>query len=155
MYLLQVTSMAPVASAKFGIDSLHTRDGFLYFTNVGGSTLWRCRINSDRTQAAAYEAVADIRIGGDDFTFDVNEDLFVARGIVDAIAKVTSEDVVTDMFAGSRNPNVPVLLEGNTAMQFGRTVADRRVLYVTTNGGLSGFVDGTAVQGERVLAIEL
>lgn len=39
-----------------------------------------------------------------------------------------------------------VLVEGNTAVKFGRMECDRKTLCVTTNGGYSGLVNGTAIQ---------
>jgi hypothetical protein len=80
-------------------------------------------------------------------------DAYIARGRVDLIRKITPVGKVVSL--DYENLDTLVLIEGNTAAKFGRTKSDRRMLYVTTNGGYTRLVNGTDVQGGRVLAIDL
>ena len=41
-----------------------------------------------------------------------------------------------------------------TSAQFGRTAADREVLYVTTGGGLAAPVDGDEIVGGQLVAVD-
>ena len=88
-----------------------------------------------------------------DFTFDGVGDAYIARGRVDLIRKITPAGKVVSL--DYENLDTLVLIEGNTAAKFGRTKSDRRMLYVTTNGGHTRLVNRTDVQGGRVLAIDL
>ena len=140
----------PLVEGGFGVNGVHTKDGFLYFTNSNRG-FFRVPIHEDGTQAGAVEAITDFA-PSDDFTFDKKGDAYVSRGAVDLIVKVTPTGTVTPL--AYKNTDASVLIEGNTAVQFGRTERDCSTLYVTTNGGQTGLVNGTSVQGGRVLAID-
>ena len=141
----------PPTQGGFGANGVHTRDGFLYFTN-SDTGFFRVPIHEDGTPAGDVEIVADF-LGGDDFTFDKDGDAYVARGRVDIISKISPADEVVSL--NYTNADALVLTEGSTAVKFGRTECDRKTLYVTTNGGTTGLVNGTFPQGARVLAIDL
>ena len=142
----------PVAQGGFGVNGIHARDGFLHFTNLGRG-YFRVPINADGSQAGPVQTLANFT-GADDFTFDEAGNTFVARGVVDVIERVSAAGQVVSL--NFTDPDSLVLLEGNTAVKFGRTAWDRKTLYVTTNGGLGGgLVNGTAIQGGRLLAIDL
>jgi hypothetical protein len=64
---------------------------------------------------------------------------------------VTPKGVVT-VLAGNVNSTI---LEGDTAASFGRTKWDENVLYVVTNGGIAGAVQGTQITGGKVLAVDV
>lgn len=141
----------PFADGGWGVNGVHTQDGLLYFTN-SDLGFFRIAIHDDGTPAGKVEKLASFT-GGDDFTFDKRGDAYVARGRVDAIDKITPAGEVARL--EYENVDARVLLEGNTAVKFGRTEKDWSTLYVTTNGGYTGLVNGTKVQGGRVLAIDL
>lgn len=145
-----VQPVHPLAEGGWGVNGVHTRDGFLYFTNT--DLAFMCvPIHDDGTQGD-IKVLANF-MAGDDFTFDERGDAYVARGRDDVISKVTPAGKVISL--DYENADALVLLEGNTAVTFGRTKSDRTTLCVTTNGGYSGLVNGTAIQGGRVLAIDL
>ncbi|KAE9375081.1 hypothetical protein N431DRAFT_336818 [Stipitochalara longipes BDJ] len=141
----------PVADGGFGVNGVHTMDGFLYFTNTD-SGFYRVPIHDDGTPAGNVEVLTDF-LAGDDFTFDRVGNAYVARGRVHIISKVTPARQAIDL--DFENRDALVLIEGNTAMKFGRTERDQTTLYVTSNGGYTGLVNGTYLQGGRVLAIDL
>ncbi|KAK0721120.1 hypothetical protein B0H67DRAFT_484028 [Lasiosphaeris hirsuta] len=144
----QPTTPFPVG---WGANGVHARDGNLFFTNSDRG-LYRARIHDDGTLGGRVEVVANLT-GADDFTFDARGQVYLSRGRDDVIGKVTSGGELVTL--DTANADAPVLLEGNTAVAFGRTTCDRRTLYVATNGGWSGLVPGTAQVGGRVLAIDL
>jgi hypothetical protein len=128
-----------------------TVGNFLYFTN-SNIGFFRVPIHDDGTQAGPVETISNVT-GWDDFTRAENGDMYLSQGRFHEISKITPKGEVTTL--DYVNPDGLVLIEGNTAMKFGRAKCDKSILYVTTNGGMSGLVDGTAVQGGRVLGISL
>lgn len=142
-------SATPVAAGGFSVNGVHTRGGFLYFTELG---FFRVPIHHDGTQTGIVEVSANFT-RGDEFTFGEAGNVYIARGAVDLISEVTPAGKVVSL--DYENADALVLVEGNTAVKFGRTKCDRKTLYITTNGGYSGLVNGTAIQGGRVLAIDL
>lgn len=152
--VLNVTATRPtvsIAQGGFGVNGVHTQDGQLYFTNLNRG-FYRVPIHSDGTQAGQVVKIAGFP-DGDDFALDSSGNTYISRGAVDKIEVVSSSGESTAL--KYRNKNALELIEGNTAVSFGRTKRDKRTLYVTTNGGLSGLVKGTEVQGGRVLALDL
>lgn len=151
--ILNETSTQPLAPypAGWGANGVHTRDGHLFFTN-SDKGYFRVPIHDDGTPAGDVELISNVK-GGDDFSFDKLGNAFVAAGRFDNITKVTPAGETTPL--EYVNADAQVLIEGNTATAFGRTGCDRSTLYVTTNGGWSGLVPGTDIQGGRVLAIDL
>ena len=140
------------ANGQVGIDGVHTREGYLYYTNLA-SGFYRVPIFEDGTQAGAVEILASL-VDADGFTFDECGNAYIiALGADDQISKFTAGGSVETLSFANTDANV--LLEGNTAMKFGRRDEDCGVLYVVTNGGLSGLVNGTWIQGGRVLSIDL
>jgi len=153
--VLNETATQPVgtfaADGGFGVNGVHAKNGSLYFTNTNLG-FYRVPIYDNGTKAGDVEQLVNFT-SSDDFTFDGEGGVYVARGAVDLISKITPAGNLTSL--EYENPDALVLVEGNTAVKFGRTESDRRTLYVTTNGGYTGLVNGTAEQGGRVLAIDL
>lgn len=146
---LNNTLMWPVpGEIEIGINGLHTRDGFLYFTNTFQGILARVPIHPDGTEAGPYHIVANTG-AVDDFTFDDVGNAYIAQDSGDALKRICPSGKVT-VFIGSVNSTI---VEGDTAAKFGRTPLDQSTLYVTTNGGMLGRVRGTDIVGGKVLAI--
>ena len=80
---------------------------------------------------------------GDDFAFDVEGYAYIAQDPSNALEQVTPEGKVT-VLAGNVNSTI---VEGGTAVAFGRTWRDFGTLYLTTNGGITGKLPGTSIVG--------
>jgi hypothetical protein len=146
---LNNTLMKPVpGEIAIGINGVHARDGFLYFTNTFQGILARVPIHPDGTEAGPYHIVANTG-SADDFTFDDIGNAYIAQDFGDALERVGLSGKVT-VVVGSVNSTI---VEGDTAAKFGRTPLDQSTLYVTTNGGMLGRVGGTEIVGGKVLAI--
>lgn len=147
-----VQPLTPVTAGGFGINGVHVTDGLLYFTNTNRG-FYRVPINpADATTTGSVEAITNVT-GWDDFTMADNGDVYLSLGNYDEVSKLTASGTVSTL--EYQTADASVLLEGNTAVQFGRTRCDKSTLYVTTNGGLTGLVDGTVPHGGMVLAIDL
>ena len=135
-----------------GINGVRIRDGNLYFTNSGQNIFVKVPINADGTAAGAYKIIVENAVGQfDDFALDIFLDTFAVQGRGNTIAKITSQGVETEV-AGNLNSTA---IAGPTSARFGRTPLDLAVLYMTTNGGLAGPVDGTIVVGGQVVAVNV
>lgn len=143
--------MKPVADeVVLGINALHTRNGFLYFTNTFQRLFARVPISPCGTATGPYEVVAYNGLG-DDFTFDKHGNAFVAQDAGNALQLVTPGGTVT-VLAGNVNSTI---LVGDTSAAFGRTEWDRDTLYVVTNGGMAGAVPGHDIVGGKVIRVDV
>ena len=133
-----------------GINGIHTRGGFLYFTNTFQGLFARVSIHSDGTASGPYELIAYTG-AADDFTFDKSGNAYITQDPGDALERVTPSGEV-NVLVGSVNSTI---VEGDTAAQFGRTPFDKSTLYITTNGGIAGHVAGTDIVGGKVLAVNI
>lgn len=148
---LNTTATQPIgtlAQGGIGVNGVHTQNGQLYFTNFNKG-FYRVPIDSTGSKTGDAVKVATF-IDGDDFALDKSGTAYVTRGFVDKIEKVpASGDISALQYS---NANALELIEGATAAGFGN---DPKTLYVTTDGGLAGLVNGTSVHGGLVLAIDL
>lgn len=149
--------MKPVATSEYsqlGINGVHIRDNALYFTSSIQGVLARVPISvNGSAEGPAVAIVNNTSTVMDDFTFDTAGNALVTTDIHNTLDKIIT--------SGSRMGNVSVvvgnlnsaILAGATAAQFGRTLVDKDVLYVTTNGGLAVPVNGTYTEGGKVVVI--
>lgn len=150
--VLENALMKPVAGqlAVLGINGVHTRDGYLYFTNSFQFVFVRVQISSEGIATGPYEVVAD-NGEGDDFAFDKAGNAYITQDPGGALEQVTPAGKVT-VLAGSTNSTI---LEGDTSGAFGRTIFDSETLYVVTNGGIAGHPAGSSIVGGKVLAVDI
>ena len=139
-----------------GINGLHVRDDFVYFTNSAQTLLAHVPVHvANGTAAGSYEVVARFNTSFvDDFALGARNIAFVATNFDNTIVEVRT---------AGKNAGTSKIVEGNvgstafagtTAAAFGRTLFDRRVLYITTTGGLGAPVNGSIVEGGKVLAVD-
>ena len=154
--VLQDALMNPVPTApnQLGINGLHIwNDKHLYFTNSWQGVFVRVPLHlANGTAAGPYEVITHLGLC-DDFALDDHGTAFIATDPANTLLKVPTigknKGVVTVVAGGPNSTQ----WAGTTATAFGRTEADRGVLYVTTNGGIVSPVDGHIINGGRVLAI--
>jgi hypothetical protein len=150
--VLENALMNPVLGqvATLGINGVHTRDGYLYFTNSFQFIFARVPIRPDGTAKGPYQVVANSGVS-DDFAFDKDGNAYITQDPGGALEQVTPDGKVT-VLAGSTNSTI---LEGDTSAAFGRTKLDRNTLYVVTNGGIAGHPAGSPIVGGKVLAVNI
>lgn len=142
--------MKPATGQIIGINGVHTRDGYLYFTNSFQLIFARVKVSSEGTATGPYEIVAESGLG-DDFAFDSAGNAYIAQDPGSALEQVTPAGKVT-VLAGNVNSTI---LEGDTSAAFGRTRSDSETLYVVTNGGIAGHPADTNIVGGKVLAVDI
>ncbi|KAB5513310.1 hypothetical protein GE09DRAFT_1267072 [Coniochaeta sp. 2T2.1] len=134
--VLNDTTTRPIgtlAEGGFGVDGVHCRDGFLFFTNTNLG-FFRVRIRDDGTVVGRLEQLAGFS-GADDFDFDDRDNAYISWPGHHGIVKITRGGKNLMSTLGFRQADAATLLEGNTGVMFGRAKYDRSTLYVTTNGG--------------------
>ncbi|KAJ6514540.1 hypothetical protein DFH09DRAFT_258077 [Mycena vulgaris] len=144
---IQDPSMSPGSPAPaLGINGLHARDGFLYFTNSALGTFSRVRlaVGKDGAVKAAggVEALATIEPSGashayDDFAMDSFGRAWVtAHPGALSLLFPTQTGKLCQLNAAGNPQGLPSVLIQPTSAAFGRgNLLQTKMLYVTTGGG--------------------
>ncbi|KAI2633601.1 hypothetical protein GGS26DRAFT_553984 [Hypomontagnella submonticulosa] len=154
--VLDVPELKPVAGKPLflGANGLKIRDEHVYWSNTDLVSIYRIRVDEQGypIEAAEVEKVVTLEnsSGVDDFAFDGLGNIWVATN--------TNNTVVTVSTDGRQAVTVGSLTEltvaGDTAMHFGRTLADKHTLYVTTSGAAAAPVNGTIVEPGKIVAVD-
>ncbi|EGR45476.1 uncharacterized protein TRIREDRAFT_111095 [Trichoderma reesei QM6a] len=136
-----------------GVDGLHVRDGFVYFTNFGNGTFNKMPINRDGTPAGPVTTLAHNHgplHEYDDFTFDCDGNAFVVTGGENTIEMISADGKRQVVVAGNLNSTA---IAEPTSCAFGRGPHDKNILYVVTAGGMETPVNGNVVIGGQLVAV--
>lgn len=136
-------------SIPIAINGLALRDGYLYWTNTSKALYCRIKIHQNGTAAGDVEIIKQGLIG-DDLCFDSVGNAWIAQNPLNTIT-VVKEDRNLVTVAGRLDT---LEIAGVTACQFDRRSGNEHILYVVTNGGLGGPVNGSEVEGGKVSAID-
>ncbi|KAH6723665.1 hypothetical protein DL95DRAFT_447912 [Leptodontidium sp. 2 PMI_412] len=148
---IQVDEMKPPPppGLPMGINGIKIRDGYLYWTNTGEKTFCRVRID-EYAKAVGDVEVLERDTLVDDFVFDDQGNAWLAQNVMNVIG-VRKDTGGVVMVAGAADQ---LTVAGATSCQFGRTEEDRNILYVATSGGLAAPINGTVVEGGKVVAVD-
>ncbi|KAI4178627.1 MAG: hypothetical protein LQ346_007379 [Caloplaca aetnensis] len=135
-----------------GINGVHIRNGVLYFTNSDFATLNQIPLNADGSAAGPASTIAS-GVAGDDFALDAKGKAYVALNGANEVAKVDVPSGKVTVLAGS--PQDQVTIAGPASAAFGRTLLDKKSLYIVSDGGLQGYITGNFTVGGRVSRIDL
>ncbi|KAL8898671.1 MAG: hypothetical protein Q9207_006588 [Kuettlingeria erythrocarpa] len=135
-----------------GVNGIHIRDRVLYFTNSNFATFNQMPLNADGSAAGPATTIAS-EVAGDDFALDAKGQAYVALNGENEVAKVEVPSGKVTVLAGS--PQDQVTIAGPASAAFGRTVLDKKSLYIVSNGGLQGYTTGNFTVGGRVSRIDL
>ncbi|KAK4948704.1 hypothetical protein LTR10_012708 [Elasticomyces elasticus] len=147
---LNDTAMKPNASAiiQNGINGIHAKDGYLYYTSSGQYLFCRVPVHDNGTAAGPVE-ILNRNLLGDDFILDKQGNAFITNDPQNTLT-LRTVDGSTSVITGSPNSTA---LAGDTACAWSRAPGSRR-LYVSTNGGLIEPVNGVVVGGS-IVAVDL
>ncbi|EMC97461.1 hypothetical protein BAUCODRAFT_147540 [Baudoinia panamericana UAMH 10762] len=125
-----------------GVDGIHLlNNNELYFTSIGDSFLGRVMIDELGTALDLATVIANMTLP-DDFAFGANGTAYLVGANTPYQALPGGEVIV---LAGGANDAVQ---EGATSAAFGKTIEDRDMLYISTNGGMLAPVSGRIVGGQ-------
>ena len=121
-----------------GINGIKIRDHSLTFDNYDLGILNTIPINTDGTAVGPAKTFATGLTGTDDFQYDVRGDIFVAQN--------RPGNKLGLVRKGANTGTVLAAVTGTTAVQFGRTEADKKTLYITSDAGVVE-VNGVTIGG--------
>lgn len=102
------------------------------------------------TALGKYEVVAKI-VFGDDFAIGDDRNAYLAGNAMNVVSKVSLNGQV-EVIAGDLDSTT---VAGATTVAFGRTKVDRRTLYMVTSRAIYAPVNGTFVEGGKIVAVDL
>ena len=133
--VIQDPTMSPVAPSPIGVNGLKIRNGNLFFTSSSQKLFVKIPINPNGTPAGPAVKLSTDALA-DDFTLDAKGDAFLAENGANNLAFLGPEGGNVTVLAGAPLQDKTVLA-GPSSCQFGRRWSDRKVLYITTTGGLA------------------
>lgn len=148
--VLDDESMKPTGTGPIviGVNGLKMHKGYLYYTNTLHNSLSRVRVDSRTGHAVGpFEEVTGHLSIPDDFDFE-GDVVYQAQPLDNDIVKVSPKGVVSHV-AGNLNSS---LVAGVTSIAVGKGKA-KGIVFAGTNGGLSGPVNGTFVEGGKVVGL--
>lgn len=82
----------------------------------------------------------------DDFAFDTNGNIYATTHVYNSVVKITPSKKVYIVAEEAQG------VTGSTALAFGKTKTDKKVIYVTTNGGMS-FPPPNGLENAKVVKV--
>ncbi|KAI0440624.1 hypothetical protein F4803DRAFT_552910 [Xylaria telfairii] len=152
--VLERTETKSVSSAlnPLGINGLHYRNGYIYWSNSNLVSIFRMRVDKQGYPVpnAKVETIGTVdALLIDDFAEDYAGRFYVATGGNNTIVELR-QNGSSEVMAGSLTE---LTVAGCTAAAFGRTVHDRTTLYVVTNGAIRAPVNG-AIEPGKIVALD-
>lgn len=139
---------------ELGINGLRYLDGYVYYVNSPRRLF--CRVPIDPVTGAVVGAAEVIAEGALSDDFNVRKEggssVGYLAGLNDNVVTRVTMDGAKEVVAGGLNSTD---VAGATSGAFGRTVEDTDVLYVTTGGASAAPVNGTYVEGGKIVALKL
>ena len=147
--VIQIDEMKiPAEGFPMGINGIKIRDGYLYWTNTGRKQFCRIKIDGAGKSIGRAEVLAEDCLG-DDFVFDKEGNAWIAQNTMNTIAVVRESGGVS-LVAGKKEE---LEVCGGTACQFGRKKGEEHMLYVATTGALAEPINGSIMEGGKVVAV--
>ncbi|RSM06702.1 hypothetical protein CEP52_005588 [Fusarium oligoseptatum] len=130
----------PESNLLLGINGIHARDGWLYFTNTNQGVYGRLAITSEGLAVGTPAEVVARGLNGstfDDFALRRDGVAFLATGLggLNGIEKITADG--QGQMVASWEYGSPVISQPVSAV-FGQTIKDRSTLYFATAGSYLG-----------------
>ncbi len=119
--------------------------GYLYISNTEKQTLVRVPIIKSKPGTPS-EFINKVNI--DDFTFDDTGDIYAATNVYSSVIRITPKkevSIVADLSSG---------VAGSTAVAFAKDASGKRILYVSTSGGMA-FPPSTGIEEGKVVILYL
>lgn len=119
-------TMAPSGGIPFGIDGIKYKDGVVWYTNIFKNSFHKVSVDAS---AKATGAVTTLwtNLMGDDLCFGPNGKIYVATNSGNSVVEVDPAD---------GKPNAIAKVTGSTSCAFGRTDADKDVIYIGAGQGV-------------------
>jgi sugar lactone lactonase YvrE len=145
----------PWAVTPFGINGLHILNGYLYWSNSYLASVYRIAITKDGYAAPGAHGELVKRIQAvylDTFCLGPgdNDTIWGATDADNRLVAVTPDGTAT-FVAGAPDE---MTLAGSVAPGFGTLPGDTDTLYVATSGAMVFPVNGTIIEGGKIVAVD-
>ncbi|KAH6985452.1 quino protein amine dehydrogenase beta chain-like protein [Ilyonectria destructans] len=134
-----------------GINGIRILGNYLYYVNAPRGLFCRVEIDLSTGKAIGQYEIIATEVPGDDFVISEKGVAYVTENGQNSLERVYL-DGKKELVIGGLNSTV---IPGATSAAFGRTRKDRNILYVTTAGGQAAPVNGTCVEGGKVVAVTI
>jgi hypothetical protein len=130
--VISIADMKAISGAvpSLGVNGIRYKEGFLYFTTTTREAFIRLPIHANGSAAGDPDVVATSFGRPDDFALDAVNNAYVATN-ANSIVFIKPDGCPTLLAGGPLSTALP----GVTGAKFGRTKADREILYMGTTGG--------------------
>ncbi|KAB5577482.1 hypothetical protein GE09DRAFT_1260110 [Coniochaeta sp. 2T2.1] len=146
--------VAPGSPFAIGVNGLRIANDTLYFTNSFERTIYSVRIDGNGSVAlgAGIEKVVEIEEAAflDDIAIGEDGTIWACENVGNRLWSVTPNGTYAAVLGGVNETTVA----GDTAAAFGRGKEEGKVLYVVTSGVQAAPVNGTFVEGGKVVAVD-
>lgn len=145
--VLKDETMLGIPLIGAGINGLREHSGNLYYTNLFKGIVCRIPIDSlDAIQSGPVQIIGSGLGLLDDLAVGDDNSIYVAQYLSGSVARLDQNGSVQTVAQGLDQP---------TSAQFGRTVEDRNILYVSSSGNPLGVIFRGAFDGGKVYAIDM
>ncbi|KAH8662707.1 hypothetical protein BGZ61DRAFT_432234 [Ilyonectria robusta] len=151
--VLEDETMKPLQGVPLilGINGIRILGNYLYYVNAPRGLFCRVEIDLSTGKAIGQYEIIATEVPGDDFVISEKGVAYVTENGQNLLERVYL-DGKKELVIGGLNSTV---IPGATSAAFGRTRKDRNILYVTTAGGQAAPVNGTYVEGGKVVAVAI
>ncbi|KAL7907728.1 hypothetical protein GGI35DRAFT_454671 [Trichoderma velutinum] len=145
----EVFKPAPGAPLPIGVNGIRYLDHYVYYTNSFDPLFGRVPVSNSGCAVGDYKTIVT-GVFGDDFAV-TPQAAYLAGNPTNVLTevKLDGEDKV---IAGNLNSS---LIAGATSAAFGRTIRDKHTLYVVTTGAALSPVNGTFIEGGKIVALDI
>ncbi|KAL2680534.1 hypothetical protein Neosp_008136 [[Neocosmospora] mangrovei] len=150
--------MDPVEDARLpiGVNGIQIRNEYLYWTNSFQACIYRIATDPNGFPArySRPELIANLSKGVnflDGFTFDVDGNIYASTNLDNSIVFIDAQSKEWETVVGGIGE---MTVAGSTSVAFGRGRKDKEILYVSTSGAIATPVNGTEIEGAKVVAID-
>ena len=145
-------AMLPPGPPNIGVNGLKIQKGHLFFTNMLRGTLCKIPINNlTGVPTGPVDVITSNIFGADDLTLDASGTAYVTINLSNRLAVVRPDGGVEIIAGAPGSTDLP----GPTSAAFGRTAGDDKTIYVVTSGARLSPINGTYVEGGKVVAVKL
>ncbi|KAB5515176.1 hypothetical protein GE09DRAFT_581082 [Coniochaeta sp. 2T2.1] len=146
--------VAPGSPLAIGVNGLRIKNDTLYFTNSFERAIYSVRVDGDGsvTPGGGVKKVVEIKEAAflDDIAIGEDGTIWACENVGNRLWSVTPSGTYATVLGGVNETTVA----GDTAAAFGRGNSDGKTLYVVTSGALAAPVNGTYVEGGKVVAVD-
>lgn len=150
------TMMPPAwAPVTFGMTSAHIHKGYVHYYNAFNGDFYRFKMTDDGyavpgAKIETYNHLRAVFMDGSAFGPDDRDILWLASDANNQLVAVPPRGDAVSVLGASDE----AVLAGPVNVAFGKLPGDTQTLYVVTGGALLNPVNGTFVEGGRIVAID-